>query len=132
LGVRIQEIESFVNQLPSIAILVSSEDEVQHVADALNSVLADLSIRAVACLNGQTIGQGNDVRVFDVQHIKGMEFEAVFFVGIDRLASLQPELFDKYLYVASTRAATYLGVTCNGELPKPLQGLRPMFGASWA
>jgi hypothetical protein len=131
LGGRIQEIESFVNQLPSIAVLVSSESEVQPVADALNSVLADLSIRAVACLNGQTIGQGNDVRVFDVQHIKGMEFEAVFFVGIDRLASLQPELFDKYLYVGSTRAATYLGVTCEGTLPTSLGGLRSMFGASW-
>lgn len=132
LGTRIQEIESIVNQLPSIAVLVSSEEEVQPVADALNAVLADLSIRAVACLNGQTIGQGNDVRVFDVQHIKGMEFEAVFFVGIDRLAALQPDLFDKYLYVGSTRAATFLGVTCDGGLPTALRSLRSNFGESWA
>ena len=30
----------------------------------------------------------NDVRVFDIQHIKGLEFEAVFFVGVDRLAAV--------------------------------------------
>lgn len=54
----------------------------------------------------------SNVRVFDIQHIKGMEFEAVFFVSIDQLATLHPALFDKYLYVGITRAATYLDVTC--------------------
>lgn len=131
LAARIQEIESFVKQLPSIAILVSSEEEVQDTADALNSVLANLSIRAVACRDGQVMGQGNDVRVFDVQHIKGMEFEAVFFVGVDRLAATYPDLFDKYLYVGSTRAATYLGVTCDGELPAAIASTRPMFAETW-
>ncbi|HAZ8153761.1 TPA: ATP-binding domain-containing protein [Escherichia coli] len=52
------------------------------------------------------------MRVFDIQHIKGMEFEAVFFVSIDQLATLHPALFGKYLYVGITRAATYLDVTC--------------------
>jgi hypothetical protein len=53
----------------------------------------------VACLKGQVVAQDNDVRVFDVQHFKGLEFEAVFFIGIDRLAEIHPQLFDKYLYV---------------------------------
>jgi DNA polymerase III delta prime subunit len=131
LAARIQEIESVLEQLPSIAILVNSEDEVQQVADALDAVLTNLNIRAVACKDGRVMGQGNDVRVFDVQHIKGFEFEAVFFVGIDRLAAMKPELFDKYLYVGSTRAATYLGMTCDGELPSAITALRPMFVESW-
>lgn len=131
LAARIQEIESVLGQLPSIAILVNSEDEVQKVAEALDSVLTNLNIRAVACPDGRVMGQGNDVRVFDVQHIKGFEFEAVFFVGIDRLAAMKPELFDKYLYVGSTRAATYLGMTCDGELPSTITALRPMFVESW-
>jgi hypothetical protein len=132
LAARIQEIDSFLPDLPTIAILVNSEVEVQPVADALNTALTDLSIRAVACPKGQVMGQGNDVRVFDVQHIKGLEFEAVFFVGIDRLADMHPGLFDKYLYVGSTRAATYLGMTCDGELPSAIEGVRPMFAESWA
>lgn len=131
LAERIQEIESVLEQLPCIAILVNSEEDVQKVASALDSVLMNVNIRVVACPDGRVMGQGNDVRVFDVQHIKGFEFEAVFFVGIDQLAIRHPGLFDKYLYVGSTRAATYLGMTCVGQLPPAIAELRPMFAESW-
>lgn len=131
LAQRIREIERLVRQLPSIAIFVDSESDVQPVADALNAALADENTQVVACSNGQVMGQDNDVRVFDVQHIKGLEFEAVFFIGIDRLATLHPQLFDKYLYVGTTRAATYLGVTCDHELPAAIASLRPMFVPDW-
>lgn len=132
LAQRIREIEQFVGQLPSIAIFVGSEAEVQPIADALNTTLADQNTRVVACPKGQVIGQDNDVRVFDVEHIKGLEFEAVFFIGIDRLASLHPQLFDKYLYVGTTRAATYLGLTCDGVLPSTLSSMRSMFVSDWS
>lgn len=131
LASRIQEIELALGQLPSIAILVNSEDEVQPVAAELNLALMSLNIRAVPCPDGLAMRPGNDVRVFDVQHIKGFEFEAVFFVGIDQLADSHPGLFDKYLYVGSTRAATYLGITCGGKLPSVIARLRPMFAESW-
>jgi DNA helicase IV len=81
---------------------------------------------------GQVRGQDNDVRVFDVQHIKGLEFEAVFFVDLDKLASQHPELFDKYLYVGATRAATYLGLTVSGHvLPEKLAPLADAFISDW-
>jgi len=131
LAQRIREIERFVGQLPSIAIFVESEADVQPIAEALNAALADENTHVVACLKGQVMGQDNDVRVFHVEHIKGLEFEAVFFIGIDRLASLHPQLFDKYLYVGTTRAATYLGVTCDEALPTAISTLRPMFVADW-
>lgn len=128
---RVREIERFVGQLPSIAIFVESESDVQPVADALNDALADENTQVVACPKGQVMGQDNDVRVFDVQHIKGLEFEAVFFIGIDRLANRHPQLFDKFLYVGTTRAATYLGVTCYDALPAAISSLRPMFVGDW-
>jgi superfamily I DNA/RNA helicase len=128
---RVREIEAFVKSLPSIAVLVMSEAEVEPLAQALSERLVDHNIKAVPCRDGQTMGNENDVRVFDIQHIKGLEFEAVFFVGIDRLAAEQPELFDKYLYVGTTRAATYLGMTCQESLPAALDALRPMFAARW-
>jgi hypothetical protein len=31
------------------------------------------------------VGDAREVRVFDVNNVKGMEFEAVFFIGIDDL-----------------------------------------------
>lgn len=131
LAERIVEIEQYVEQLPSTAIFVNAEREVQPLADALNAALEDSNVRVVACPKGQVMGQENDVRVFDIQHIKGLEFEAVFFIGIDRLAASQPALFDKYLYVGTTRAATYLGLTCDGELPPVMEALRSHFASDW-
>jgi len=128
---RIREIERFVGQLPSTAVFVNSESEVSSVAEALNQALGEHNIQVVACREGQAVGQESSVRVFDIQHIKGLEFEAVFFVGVDQLASLHPALFDKYLYVGTTRAATYLGVTCQGSLPPAIEGLRSHFCQDW-
>lgn len=128
---RIREIERFVGQLPSTAIFVNTENDVAPVADALNAALAEHNIQVIACREGQAVGQESNVRVFDIQHIKGLEFEAVFFIGIDQLAELHPALFDKYLYVGTTRAATYLGVTCEGTLPSAIESLRVHFCQDW-
>ena len=128
---RIREIERFVGQLPSTAVFVNAEDDVAPVAEALNAALAEHNIQVIACREGQAVGQESNVRVFDIQHIKGLEFEAVFFVGIDHLAAKHPALFDKYLYVGTTRAATYLGITCEGALPSAIESLRTHFGRDW-
>ncbi|WP_330130781.1 ATP-dependent helicase [Shewanella xiamenensis] len=128
---RIREIEQFVGELPSTAIFVNSESEVSPVAAALDQVLAEHNIQVVACHEGQAVGQESSVRVFDIQHIKGLEFEAVFFIGIDQLAAEQPALFDKYLYVGTTRAATYLGITCQEKLPSAIDSLRSHFCQDW-
>jgi DNA helicase IV len=114
-------------------VLVTDEEDVVPLADALNEALASKNIRAIPCPRGNLAGQDNDVRVFDVQHIKGLEFEAVFFAGVDRLAEREPELFDKYLYVGATRAAMYLGlVTGASSLPPRIQSLQGRFGQRWA
>jgi hypothetical protein len=129
---RIVEIERFTGTMPSIAVLVNDEEDVVPVATALDAALTDKNIRAVPCSRGQTVGQENDVRVFDVQHIKGLEFEAVFFVSVDELATRFPALFDKYLYVGATRAAYYLGLTTSGpSLPPKLLSLEDAFYERW-
>jgi DNA helicase IV len=130
LSARIVEIERFTHKLPSVGVLVNNEDEVRPVTEALD---AALSRQNIACSSGRFVGQENDVRVFDVQHIKGLEFEAVFFVGIDELAARHSDLFDKFLYVGATRAATYLGITCSGpNLPALIAPLESAFAAAWA
>ena len=131
LAERIVEIERFVGQLPSTAILVPAEDHVGPVASQLHEILSEQNINVVGCQEGRVIGQENDVRVFDAQHIKGLEFEAAFFVGVDELAERYPDLFDKFLYVGATRAATYLGVTCAGKLPSRVAELAPLFSPDW-
>ena len=82
--------------------------------------------------NHRLLGHDNDVRVFNVEHIKGLEFEAVFFVAIDRLAEREPTLFDKYLYVGASRAATYLGITCEGTFPRAMAPLLKHFESDWS
>jgi hypothetical protein len=129
---RIREIEEFVRQLPSIAVFVKDDHDVQPIADALGRALEDSNIQVEACLGGKAVGQETDVRVFAVEYIKGLEFEAVFFVGVDHLAQVHPDLYDKYLYVGTTRAATYLGFTCEGSLPHPLSRLHAMFVSGWS
>ncbi|CAA0078284.1 ATP-binding domain-containing protein [Zhongshania aliphaticivorans] len=128
---RIKEVERSVQQLPTIAVLVNSESEVKPTAERLSRYLEDISLSAVACEEGKALGEGTDVRVFDIQHIKGLEFEAVFFSGIDSLAKEQPELFDRYLYVGATRAATYLGLVCHESLPGKLESTRRLFDSVW-
>lgn len=133
LAARIVEIEKLQQTLPSIAILVNSEEQVQQLASALNEALLPYSIPVVPCPQGLVVGEDSDVRVFDVQHIKGLEFEAVFFVGLDELASDKPQLFEKYLYVGATRAATYLGWTSRAEqLPERISSLSRHFGTDWS
>lgn len=131
LAERIAEVERSVKQMPTIAVLVNDEEEVKPIADALTLYLEDINLKAVACDEGKALGEGSDVRVFDIKHIKGLEFEAVFFVGVDKLADRLPDLFDRYLYVGITRAATYLGILCYDSLPVKLEPIRPMLNGNW-
>ncbi|PJK29138.1 ATP-binding domain-containing protein [Minwuia thermotolerans] len=132
LAQRIAEIDANFDDLPSIAVLVNTEDAVRPVSDALGDVLADYNISVEACHDGRIKGRDGAVRVFHVEHIKGLEFEAVFFVSIDELAKALPGLFDKYLYVGATRAATYLGMTCRDDLPASMAPLEGLFGEDWS
>lgn len=112
---RIIEIyKAYGNSIPSIAIFLSQEEKVESFAYKLSEIdrLADVDIKVKACNNGQVLGDVNTVRVFSIQHIKGLEFEAVFFHNINEVfkASNQ-ELVLKILYVGLSRASFYLGVT---------------------
>lgn len=129
---RIEEIDGALQgELPSIAVLVNSEDEVRTIARSLEGALTAQNIPVVACTDGQVRGRDGAVRVFNVEHIKGLEFEAVFFVGIDKLAEQRPDVFDKFLYVGATRAATYFGLACEHDLPDLLSPLRSSFVGTW-
>lgn len=132
LGKRIVEVEQRIGKLPSIAVFVDGEPSVEPLTSRLAAALTEYNINVVSCPQGRVMGQDGDVRVFDVQHIKGLEFEAVFFVGIDSLAERETDLFNKFLYVGATRAATYLGLTCVERLPEVMDGLRKCFVCDWS
>jgi hypothetical protein len=108
-------------RLPSIALIVPEEKDVKPLADLLKAPLLELfGIETEDCPQGRILGTQAKVRVFSVQFIKGLEFESVFFVGLDRMAASTPELVDRFLYVGLTRARSFLAVTHAGEFPAEL------------
>lgn len=131
---RIVEIYSSTDErLPSIAVLVPTEADVQPTYSLLKPTLLEQSIEAEACIDGRVLGTKAKVRVFNVEFIKGLEFEAVFFVGIDQIASKAPELVARYLYVGLTRARSFLAVTHFSGFPPQLEFVQGHFAASnWA
>lgn len=133
LKARIAEIERATEgKLPTIAVLVPNRSALNSLTEALDAELSDMNLLAKAYSEGEAIGQTHDVRVFPIEHIKGLEFEAVFFIDVDRLYAEQPDLFDRYIYVGATRAATFLGLTCRGpELPRLLNDKDLSYGKSW-
>ena len=132
LAKNICKIEKDLGKLPSIAVLVNSDREADEIAECLGDTddIVENSIEVMACRDAMLENE-NAIRVFDVRHIKGLEFEAAFFVGIDKLAEDEPDVFEKYLYVGATRAARYLGLTCREKLPTKIEKLRPFLKKSW-
>jgi DNA helicase IV len=60
------------------------------------------------------------VRVFPIEYIKGMEFEAAFFHNLHLLNNEHStkEMIMKNLYVGLSRASFYLAVTSNTDAPE--------------
>ena len=128
---RIREIENIVGTIPTIAILVNDEGQVEPLATALQKRLEDINLRVEACKDGKVVGKEHAVRVFNIRYIKGLEFEAVFFTDLDQTIENHPDLFSQYLYVGATRAATYLGVTFSQDVPAVISPLKELFSDAW-
>lgn len=133
LSARIRDIIRLTDgAMPTIAVLMPDEASLAPLAEALSHEIADTNIRAVACPRGLVKGQAGDIRIFEVEHIKGLEFEAVFLMDVDALREATPDLFDRYVYVGATRAATFLGIGCRGAtLPAELAGLAAGLDSAW-
>lgn len=119
---RIIEIyNSYGGFIPSIAIFLSNESELDNFSRRLGNLdcLSDIDIKVLACNNGQILGDKNTIRVFSIDYIKGLEFEAVFFHKIeDVFKKGNKEIVLKNLYVGLSRASFYLGVTSFEKIPE--------------
>jgi len=125
---RIGELHRIWGETLPIAVLVPDEAKVSSTAELLSTPLfEDYGIQTEACLEGRILGTQANVRVFSVQFIKGLEFEAVFFLGADQMAALSPDLVDRFLYVGLTRARNFLAVITQSEFPKELAHVQKFF-----
>lgn len=128
IGDRIIEIHNrYGGNTPSIAVFAADEADISSIATAINNHerLQSFEIKAVECPHGRVLGSANNVRVYSVKYIKGLEFEAVFFVDTDKIQSENEDMVDKYLYVGLSRATYFLAVTAQDALPERLEVIRP-------
>jgi len=135
IGNRILEIyRAYGDSIPSIAIFLPEENQLESFATKLGNLdtLADVGILVRACRNGEVLGDKNTVRVFAIDKIKGLEFEAVFFHDIDSLENqnLSKDLFLKYLYVGLSRATFYLALTLSNNLSDDISFIADNFDSS--
>lgn len=124
---RIEEINKVYRpSIPSIAVFAKDDSEVVRIAGLLNnnSTISELYLSAVPCIGGQILGDKQNIRVFPIEHIKGLEFETVFFWDIDNLSALTDDLLDKFIYVGLSRATFYLGITAINDFPDKLTYLK--------
>lgn len=133
---RILEIHESYSFIPSIAIFVPDENQLEKVAKQLSDYgqLSDVGIQVRACRDGEVLGNKDTVRIFAIDKIKGLEFEAAFFHNADEiLKKVSKEMFYKYMYVGLSRASFYLAMTINEQLPKEIEFLAENFitGQTW-
>lgn len=125
---RVFEIFDLCGQkLPSIAVLVPTCEDVLPLSEQLGPILRGSGIEIDASYDGRSLGDGSRVRIFPVEFIKGLEFEAVFYADIDRMAEIHQELVNQYFYVGLSRSRFFLGLTFSTSYPQSLDCIKHHF-----
>ena len=130
---RVLEIvKAYGNKMPTIAVFTVDKRRAEELKDAIEEcdVLNPAGIEVKVCSDNNLEGE-KTLRIFPIDQVKGMEFEAVFFYDIDDIDS--SSLINKYLYVGLSRASMYLAVTSNGRSEKISRMLHKYFteNANW-
>jgi hypothetical protein len=127
---RIMEIQRiYGSKFPTVAIFVRNDQEVIRIADLLNKFddYEEAGLEVTPCIHGNVLGKKQNIRVYSIEYIKGLEFGAVFFLDLDKLPDHDLDLLNKYLYVGLSRANIFLGVTFENGYPANLEYLKPLF-----
>ena len=131
---RILEIHESYSFIPSIAVFVPDENQLEKFANDMGSFdeLSDVGIQVKACRDGEVLGDKNTIRIFSIDKIKGLEFDTVFFHNADEIlkAGVSTEMFYKFMYVGLSRASFYLGMTLNEKLPTEIEFIAENFSTN--
>lgn len=110
---RIKDVyNAYGKKLPSIAIFLNSEEDISPFMKQLKETdfIEDSGIDVV---NGNSVAADqNQIRIYPINVVKGMEFDVVFFHNIDK-ANTDEDMIKRYIYVGVSRAAFFLGITLN-------------------
>ena len=123
------EIVKAYDYVPTIAIFTIDKRKAEDLKESLDECdnLIKAGIDVKVCSDNTLEGE-KTLRIFPIDQVKGMEFEAVFFYDIDDIESTS--LINKYLYVGVSRASMYLAVTSNGRSEKISKMLQNYFAVN--
>ena len=116
---RISEVyKAYGKQLPSIAIFLNNKEDIPRFVRELGDtdLAIDNGIGVIDGSAGNVLGTKNQIRVYPIDVVKGMEFDVVFFHNIDRNNSAS-DMIKRYIYVGVSRAAFFLGITLEENVP---------------
>lgn len=129
---RVIEITKIYNCVPTIAIFAKDKKRAEELKESLDECdnLVKAGIQVKVCSDNTLEGE-KTLRIFPIDQVKGLEFEAVFFYDIDEIE--ETSLINRYLYVGISRASICLAVTSNGKSDKITDMLRQYFktGSTW-
>lgn len=114
---RIREVyNAYGKKLPSIAIFLNKKEDIPSFVESLKDTdfMYDAGVDIVDGSAGNVLASENQIRVYPINVVKGMEFDVVFFHNIDCMANTN-DLIKRYIYVGVSRAAFFLGITLNSE-----------------
>lgn len=113
---RIKEIYDIYKRLPSIAIFINDANDIRDFVIKLKDTdfFIDTDIEVVDGSSGRLLASSNQIRVYPIGVVKGMEFDVVFFHNIDNSHETL-DMIKRYIYVGVSRAAFFLGATFINE-----------------
>jgi len=109
--------------VPSTAIFAHSDDEVDKLKTLLRSdqKLGEVGILVKGCKTDDELISDSQVVIYNIESIKGLEFEAVFFPNIDLIENQSDELIQRYLYVGISRSAYFLNISYRNTIPEVIR-----------
>ncbi len=116
---RIEEVyKAYSGHLPATAIFLNSKEDVTPFVEQMrqSATLQNAGIKIVDGSAGNVTGSKQEIRVYPINVVKGLEFDVVFFHNIDS-AGFNDETIKRYIYVGVSRAAFFLGATMTKEMP---------------
>lgn len=122
---------AYDKKLPSIAIFLNNKDDIREFVNKMRETdfIYDAGIDVVDGSEGNVLASSNQIRVYPIDVVKGMEFDVVFFHNIDN-TTVDGDLIKRYIYVGVSRAAFFLGITLttdNKDITKYFK-----LGLNWA
>lgn len=121
---------AYGNNMPSTALFVNSANEIEGIAKKINKININNNLTIEAYDKSLDLNKKeNSIIIFPVDEIKGLEFEAVIFVDLNKIlqTNMDEDLLLRYIYIGLSRAAYYFGITGSEKFTGALEFLNSAF-----